>query len=69
MACSCCDAVSSCLEQSCLGEEVLGQRISKGELTNRVIDRAKPSRRSDMKACHVMDPRSTNDKGNQMDKV
>jgi hypothetical protein len=48
---------------------VLGQRISKGELTNRVIDRAKPSRRSDMKACHTMDPRSTNDEGNQMDKV
>jgi hypothetical protein len=57
------------LEQSCLNEEVLGPRISKGELTNRVIDIAKPLRRINTKECHTMDPRSTNNKGDQMDEV
>jgi hypothetical protein len=38
-----------------LGEEVLGPRISNDELTNGVIDIAKPSRGSDTKVCHVID--------------
>jgi hypothetical protein len=50
-----------------LGEEVLGPRISKDELTNGVIDTVKPSRGSDTKVCHMMGQRSTNEKGNQMD--
>jgi hypothetical protein len=41
------------------GEEGLGPRINKEELTIRVIDSTKSLRRSDMKACHVMDQRST----------
>jgi hypothetical protein len=40
-------------------EEELGPRISKEELTNGVIDLTKSSRRSDTKACHAMDQRST----------
>jgi hypothetical protein len=41
------------------GEEGLGLGVSKEELTIRVIDSMKSSTRSDMKACHTMDQRST----------
>jgi hypothetical protein len=54
-ACSCCDEVSSCYEQSHLGEEVLGPRISKGEVTNGVTNIANTLRGSDTKVCHTMD--------------
>jgi hypothetical protein len=39
------------------GEEGVGLRISKGELTNGVVDLAKSSRRSDTKVCLMMDPK------------
>jgi hypothetical protein len=42
-----------------LGEEILGPRISKGELTNRLTDITRPSRGSDPKACHAMDQGNT----------
>jgi hypothetical protein len=45
------------------GEEGLGPQISKGELTNRVVDLAKSSRRSDTKACHAMGQGGTNKGG------
>jgi hypothetical protein len=50
------------------GKEGLGLGISKEELTIRVIDSTKSSRRSDTKVCHAMDERSTT-KVDQMDEV
>jgi membrane protein required for beta-lactamase induction len=43
--------------------------MGKGDLTNEVTHMAKPSRENDMKACHTMNQRSTNDKGIEMDKL
>jgi hypothetical protein len=43
--------------------------MGKGDLTNEVTHMAKPPRESDMKACHMMNQRSTNDKGIQMDEL
>jgi hypothetical protein len=37
------------------GEDGLSPWTSKGELTNGVVDLVKSSRRSDTKACHLMD--------------
>jgi hypothetical protein len=45
------------------GEEGLGPRTSEGELTNGVVDLAKSSRKSDMKACHAMDPKEHKRRG------
>jgi hypothetical protein len=51
------------------GEEGLGSRTSKSELTNRVVDLAKSSRRSNMKACYLLDQRITNKEMDQMDEI
>jgi hypothetical protein len=51
------------------GEQALGRMISKDALTNGVVDLAKSSMRSDTKARHVMDQRSTNEEVGPMDKV
>jgi hypothetical protein len=51
------------------GEEGLGPRTCKGDLTNGVIDLAKSLRGSDTKVCHAMDQRNTNEEVGQMDDV
>jgi hypothetical protein len=43
-------------------EEAIGPKISKDELTNGAVDLVKTSMRSNTKACHVMDQRSTNER-------
>jgi hypothetical protein len=50
-------------------KEALSPRIRKDELTIEVIDLAKPSMRSDTKACHRMDQRSTNEEVDQWTKL
>jgi hypothetical protein len=51
------------------GEEALGPKISKDEFTNGVVDLVKSSRRSDMKACHVIDQMNTNEEVDQTDEA
>jgi hypothetical protein len=51
------------------GEEGPGPWTSKGEPTNGEVDLAKSSRGSDTKACHMIDPRITNEEVGQMDEA
>jgi hypothetical protein len=44
-------------------------RVSRNGFTHGMIDLAKSSRRSDMRACHAMDRRSTNQEVDQMNEV